>query len=72
MSEEQTYVPAYDYTELVGTYVREEPSKWQQAVEKPDLLGWFVGKIMKDTDGKADPAMVLAELFRRAEIARAG
>ncbi|MCE2933620.1 MAG: hypothetical protein LW833_11805, partial [Hyphomicrobiales bacterium] len=30
----------------------------QQAKEKPTLLGWFVGQVMKASGGKANPGAV--------------
>lgn len=34
------------------------PEKAEQAKLKPNLLGWFVGQVMKSTGGKANPAAV--------------
>jgi aspartyl-tRNA(Asn)/glutamyl-tRNA(Gln) amidotransferase subunit B len=34
------------------------PDKAQQARSKPTLLGWFVGQVMKATQGKANPQSV--------------
>ncbi len=34
------------------------PDKAEQAKLKPNLLGWFVGQVMKSSGGKANPAAV--------------
>jgi aspartyl-tRNA(Asn)/glutamyl-tRNA(Gln) amidotransferase subunit B len=34
------------------------PEKAEQAKLKPNLLGWFVGQVMKSSGGKANPAAV--------------
>lgn len=34
------------------------PDKVQQAIEKPKMVGWFVGQVMKATSGKANPQAV--------------
>jgi aspartyl-tRNA(Asn)/glutamyl-tRNA(Gln) amidotransferase subunit B len=36
----------------------ENPEKVEQAKAKPQLLGWFVGQVMKRTGGKANPQLV--------------
>jgi aspartyl-tRNA(Asn)/glutamyl-tRNA(Gln) amidotransferase subunit B len=36
----------------------ENPDKVEQAKAKPQLLGWFVGQVMKRTGGKANPQLV--------------
>ena len=40
------------------------PDKVQQAIEKPNMIGWFVGQVMKATGGKANPQAV-NELLRK-------
>ena len=40
------------------------PDKVEQAREKPDMIGWFVGQVMKATGGKANPQAV-NELLRK-------
>ena len=32
--------------------------KVAEAREKPKLIGWFVGQVMKESQGKANPATV--------------
>jgi aspartyl-tRNA(Asn)/glutamyl-tRNA(Gln) amidotransferase subunit B len=36
----------------------QNPEKVEQARAKPQLLGWFVGQVMKSTGGKANPQLV--------------
>ncbi len=40
------------------------PDKVEQAREKPNMIGWFVGQVMKATGGKANPQAV-NELLRK-------
>ncbi|HWG03647.1 MAG TPA: Asp-tRNA(Asn)/Glu-tRNA(Gln) amidotransferase subunit GatB [Beijerinckiaceae bacterium] len=40
------------------------PDKAAQAKDKPAMLGWFVGQVMKETNGKANPRAV-NDLLRR-------
>ena len=41
------------------------PDKAEQATTKPGMLGWFVGQVMKETGGKANPQAVRDTLKRR-------
>jgi aspartyl-tRNA(Asn)/glutamyl-tRNA(Gln) amidotransferase subunit B len=34
------------------------PDKVEAAKDKPQAIGWFVGQVMRDTGGKANPAAV--------------
>ncbi len=43
---------------LVTEIVEANPDKAAQAREKPGLLGWFVGQVMKASQGKANPKAV--------------
>jgi aspartyl-tRNA(Asn)/glutamyl-tRNA(Gln) amidotransferase subunit B len=43
---------------VVNKVILENPDKVAELLEKPKLIGWFVGQIMKETDGKANPANV--------------
>jgi aspartyl-tRNA(Asn)/glutamyl-tRNA(Gln) amidotransferase subunit B len=47
---------------LVDDILRGNPEKAQQAKEKPALIGWFVGQVMKASAGKANPQTVNAIL----------
>jgi aspartyl-tRNA(Asn)/glutamyl-tRNA(Gln) amidotransferase subunit B len=43
---------------LVASIVAANPDKAAQAKEKPAVLGWFVGQVMKASQGKANPQAV--------------
>ncbi|PTW61447.1 aspartyl/glutamyl-tRNA(Asn/Gln) amidotransferase subunit B [Breoghania corrubedonensis] len=49
---------------MVAEIVDANPDKAAQAKEKPGLLGWFVGQVMKASQGKANPQAV-NELLRK-------
>jgi aspartyl-tRNA(Asn)/glutamyl-tRNA(Gln) amidotransferase subunit B len=42
----------------VDEIIAANPEKVAQAKEKPSMLGWFVGQVMKSTGGKANPQAV--------------
>jgi aspartyl-tRNA(Asn)/glutamyl-tRNA(Gln) amidotransferase subunit B len=42
----------------VDAIIAINPDKVAQARVKPSMLGWFVGQVMKETDGKASPRTV--------------
>jgi aspartyl-tRNA(Asn)/glutamyl-tRNA(Gln) amidotransferase subunit B len=42
----------------VDAIIAGNPDKVEQAKAKPTLLGWFVGQVMKQTGGKANPQAV--------------
>jgi aspartyl-tRNA(Asn)/glutamyl-tRNA(Gln) amidotransferase subunit B len=42
----------------VDEIIAANPDKVEQAKAKPTLLGWFVGQVMKQTSGKANPQAV--------------
>ena len=48
----------------VDEVIAANPEKAEQAKAKPNLAGWFVGQVMKATQGKANPQAV-NELVRR-------
>lgn len=52
----------------VDAIVAANPDKAAQAKEKPTMLGWFVGQVMKETGGKANPQAVNAALKARLGI----
>ena len=52
----------------VEAIVTANPDKSAQAKEKPAMLGWFVGQVMKQTGGKANPQAVNALLKSRLGI----
>ena len=49
----------------VDAIVAANPQKVEQAKLKPGMLGWFVGQVMKQTGGKANPQTVNALLKER-------
>ena len=42
----------------VDAIIAANPDKVAQAQAKPTMLGWFVGQVMKQTGGKANPQAV--------------
>ncbi|NIX77204.1 Asp-tRNA(Asn)/Glu-tRNA(Gln) amidotransferase subunit GatB [Microvirga terricola] len=42
----------------IDEVIASNPDKVEQAKAKPTLLGWFVGQVMKQTGGKANPQAV--------------
>jgi aspartyl-tRNA(Asn)/glutamyl-tRNA(Gln) amidotransferase subunit B len=50
---------------LVDEILAANPDKAAQAKEKPAVLGWFVGQVMKASGGKANPQAVNALLKSR-------
>ena len=49
----------------VDAVIASDPQKAEQARSKPGMLGWFVGQVMKETGGKANPQAVNALLKAR-------
>lgn len=43
---------------IVDEIIAANPDKAEQAKDKPGLLGWFVGQVMKQSKGKANPQAV--------------
>lgn len=52
----------------VDAIIASNPEKVEQAKAKPTLLGWFVGQVMKETGGKANPQTVNALLKAKLGI----
>ncbi len=50
---------------IVDDIVARNPDKVAQAREKPQLVGWFVGQVMKASGGKANPQAVNALLKQK-------
>ncbi|MDO9381801.1 MAG: Asp-tRNA(Asn)/Glu-tRNA(Gln) amidotransferase subunit GatB [Hyphomicrobiaceae bacterium] len=48
----------------IDEIIAANPDKAEQAKLKPNLLGWFVGQVMKSSGGKANPAAV-NEILRK-------
>jgi len=49
---------------VVDEVIAANPDKVEQAQKKPNVVGWFVGQVMKATQGKANPKAV-NELLRK-------
>ena len=52
----------------VDAIIAANPDKVAQAQAKPTMLGWFVGQVMKETGGKANPQSVNDLLKRKLGI----
>jgi aspartyl-tRNA(Asn)/glutamyl-tRNA(Gln) amidotransferase subunit B len=53
---------------LVDEIVAKNPDKVEQVKAKPNVLGWFVGQVMKASGGKANPQAVNDLLKKRIGI----
>src|SRR6476660_3560995 len=53
---------------LVDAIVAQNPDKVEQLKMKPNVLGWFVGQVMKASGGKANPQAVNALVRKRIGI----
>jgi len=42
----------------IDAVIAANPDKVEQAKAKPTMIGWFVGQVMKETGGKANPQAV--------------
>ena len=42
----------------IDELVQQNPEKVEQAKAKPQILGWFVGQVMKRLGGKANPQLI--------------
>jgi aspartyl-tRNA(Asn)/glutamyl-tRNA(Gln) amidotransferase subunit B len=52
----------------VDAIIAANPDKVAQAKAKPTMLGWFVGQVMKQSGGKANPQAVNDILKRKLEL----
>ncbi|MEL7230232.1 MAG: Asp-tRNA(Asn)/Glu-tRNA(Gln) amidotransferase GatCAB subunit B, partial [Pseudomonadota bacterium] len=52
----------------VDEIIAANPDKVEQAKEKPAMIGWFVGQVMKATGGKANPQAVNALLKEKIGV----
>jgi aspartyl-tRNA(Asn)/glutamyl-tRNA(Gln) amidotransferase subunit B len=52
----------------VDSIIKANPDKVAQARAKPSMIGWFVGQVMKQTGGKANPQAVNDELKSKLGI----
>ena len=44
--------------EIIDNIIEQNPQQVEALNEKPKLMGWFVGQVMKETNGKANPSIV--------------
>ncbi|MEE3165614.1 MAG: Asp-tRNA(Asn)/Glu-tRNA(Gln) amidotransferase GatCAB subunit B, partial [Pseudomonadota bacterium] len=44
--------------EIIDSIIEKNPEQVESLNEKPKLMGWFVGQVMKETNGKANPSIV--------------
>jgi aspartyl-tRNA(Asn)/glutamyl-tRNA(Gln) amidotransferase subunit B len=49
----------------ISTVIANNPAKVGDIAAKPNLIGWFVGQVMKETGGKANPKTVMSLLKQR-------
>lgn len=54
-------------SKIVDDLIRANPDKAEQAKAKPKAVGWFVGQVMKLTNGRADPRAVEDCVKRKIE-----
>jgi aspartyl-tRNA(Asn)/glutamyl-tRNA(Gln) amidotransferase subunit B len=43
---------------IIDKLIAENPGQAAQVKEKPQAIGWFVGQVMKETGGKANPGVI--------------
>ena len=43
---------------VIDKIIEKNPDQVNALSEKPNLIGWFVGQVMKETQGKANPKTV--------------
>ena len=43
---------------IIDNIIQNNPDQVMAVKEKPKLMGWFVGQVMKETNGKANPKLV--------------
>ncbi len=56
----------------VAAVIAANPAKVEEVKAKPKLIGWFVGQVMKETGGKANPQAVNDVLKARLGLPDAG
>jgi len=56
----------------VDRVIAANPAKVEEVKKKPKLAGWFVGQVMKETGGKANPQTVNAVLRSRLGLTEEG
>ncbi len=53
---------------ICSQVIKDHPRHAEQTRKRPVMAGWFVGKVMKITSGKARPERVREILLRKLEI----
>ena len=53
---------------LVDRIIAANPDQVEQVRSRPQAIGWFVGQVMRETGGKANPAAVNAILKAKLEL----
>ena len=56
----------------IDSVIASNPGKVEELKSKPKLVGWFVGQVMKETGGKANPQSVNALLRARLGVPEDG
>jgi aspartyl-tRNA(Asn)/glutamyl-tRNA(Gln) amidotransferase subunit B len=56
----------------IDSVIASNPGKVEELKSKPKLVGWFVGQVMKETGGKANPQSVNALLRARLGVPAEG
>ncbi len=56
----------------IEAVIASNPDKVEEVKAKPKLAAWFVGQVMKQTGGKANPAAVNAALKKRLNLPEEG
>ena len=44
--------------QIVDDVIKENPAQVDKVKSNPKLIGWFVGQVMKKSEGKADPKII--------------
>jgi aspartyl-tRNA(Asn)/glutamyl-tRNA(Gln) amidotransferase subunit B len=52
----------------IESVIAANPAKVEEVKAKPKLAAWFVGQVMKQTGGKANPVAVNAALKKRLNL----
>lgn len=53
---------------IIVKIIENNPDQVEAVKEKPKLMGWFVGQVMKETNGKANPKLVNEILNNKLEM----
>lgn len=56
-----------DYDNIIGSVIIDNPDKVKAALENENLQGWFLGQVMKESNGKLNPLTVrnkISEVFK--------